>query len=196
MNRITLTLLAALVATSAGVIAAAEVETVKEEKILIALNTDDFVIEETDLSHLAVGDAETIVTDSGKTVDLLRTEDGIEVYVDGELIDTGGSHDEHHIAHRIKIICDEGQQDCVEDMSWIEGMEDIEVETLHDGRHRVVIMGGDGEDWDVEVLGDGEHEVHGTVHIVKEFSDVDPGELHEAHDREVIVIKKRSEDEI
>jgi hypothetical protein len=35
--------------------------------------------------------AETIVTESGKTVDLLRTEDGIE------------SHDETQIVHKIKI---------------------------------------------------------------------------------------------
>ena len=43
---------------------------------------------------------------------------------------------------------------------------------------------------------DGPHEAHGTVHIVKEYSDVELGELHEAHDREVIIIKKKTEDEI
>ena len=36
-----------------------------EKKIVIALSTDDFETEETDLSHLAVGDAETIITEDG-----------------------------------------------------------------------------------------------------------------------------------
>ena len=43
-------------------------------------------VADTDISHLGVGDAETIYTESGKTIDLLRTEDGVEVYVDGELL--------------------------------------------------------------------------------------------------------------
>ena len=49
----------------------------ESEKIVIALKTDDFEIEKTDLSHLAVGDAETIVTESGRPIDMLRAEDGI-----------------------------------------------------------------------------------------------------------------------
>lgn len=184
----------AVTATSAS--AGEESEMVVEEKIVVELNTDDFTIEETDLSHLAVGDAETIVTESGKTVDLLRTEDGVEVYIDGELVETGGSHDEKHIVHKIKIVCDSDEEDCGEDMTWISKMEDIDVETVHDGEHKVIIMSGEGEEWDVEMLGDGPHEAHGTVHIVKEYSDVELGELHEAHDREVIIIKKKTEDEI
>ena len=49
----------AIAATSAA--AGEESEMVVEEKIVVALNTDDFTIEETDLSHLAVGDAEAIL---------------------------------------------------------------------------------------------------------------------------------------
>ena len=114
MNRKVLWILAALIAANAGNLLAGEPgETVVEEKIVIALETDDFAIEETDLSHLAVGDAETIVTESGRTVDLLRTEDGIEVYVDGELIEDGewdveqladGAHEVHGTVHIVKDI--------------------------------------------------------------------------------------------
>ncbi len=57
------------------------------ETMIIKLKTDDFEIAETDISELQVGEAETIVTDSGKTIDLLRTADGLEIYVDGEMLD-------------------------------------------------------------------------------------------------------------
>ena len=46
-----------LTVSSAALLAGEPAETVIEEKIVIALETDDFAIEETDLSHLAVGDA-------------------------------------------------------------------------------------------------------------------------------------------
>ncbi|MBT8060945.1 MAG: hypothetical protein KJO33_15230, partial [Gammaproteobacteria bacterium] len=58
-----------------------------EKKMVIALTTDDFELDQTDVSHLGIGDAETIVTENGQTIDLLRTEDGIDVFVDGELLD-------------------------------------------------------------------------------------------------------------
>ena len=197
MNKTIPFLAAGLFLVGAGsAVAGEEPEIVKEEKIVIALETDDFTIEETDLSHLAVGDAETIYTESGKTVDLLRTEDGIEIYVDGELLDTPDMHEERHLVHEIKIICDDGEEDCAEDVTWISESGDVDLEALHDGDHEVIIMHGDDVDYDVEVLEDGAHEVHGTVHIVKEFEDVDVDELHEAHDREVIIIKKKVEEEI
>jgi hypothetical protein len=41
--------------------------------MVIALQTDDFELAETDISDLEIGDAETIYTESGKTIDLLRT---------------------------------------------------------------------------------------------------------------------------
>jgi len=180
-----------------NVLAGAEPETVVEEKIVIALETDDFAIEETDLSHLAVGDAETIITESGKTVDMLRTEDGVEIYVDGELLDTGGMHDGHHTVHRIEIICDGDEDDCA-DLEAMAAIEDIEIDKIHSDGHEVIIVRGDGDDADIDIeaLTNGPHEVHGTVHIVKEFENVDIDELDENHNREVIIIRKKVEDEI
>ncbi|MEE4294556.1 MAG: hypothetical protein V2I79_11390 [Xanthomonadales bacterium] len=197
MNKTTVFVAACfLILGASSAVAGEEPEIVKEEKIVIALETDEFSIAETDLSHLEVGDAETILTESGKTVDLLRTENGIEIYVDGELLDMPGMHEEHHVVHEIKIICDDGEEDCAEDMTWITESGDVDFEALHDGEHKVIIMHGDDVDYDVEVLGDGPHEAHGTVHIVREFEDVDVDDLHEAHNREVIIIKKKVEDEI
>lgn len=192
----------ALVLAGAASAVAGDEEVVVEEKIVIALKTDDFEIEETDLSHLAVGDAETIVTGSGKTVDLLRTEDGIEVYVDGELMDAGAHHDVHHVAHTVEIICDD-ETDCDENV-WISRGGEFDFTTDGDGEKKFIVIKGEDEEWDVEMLPDGAHEVHGTVHIVREFSeDMDLGDLHEAHgdlhegvEHDVIIIKKKLEDEI
>lgn len=164
-----------------------------EKKIVIALSTDDFEIEETDLSHLAVGDAETIVTEDGKTIDMLRTEDGIEVYVDGELLDMGhGEHAGHHVMHRIEIFCEEGEEEC-EEMEWISEDGDVNLTTHLESGHKVIMIKGDEEAWDVETL----TEVDGNVHIVKKIAeDAELDELHEASEHDVIIIRKKVEDEI
>jgi hypothetical protein len=84
--------------------------------MIVAIETDSFSLAETDVSSLAVGEAETIETESGQVVDILRTPDGVEVYIDGELVDVGLDHD--HEAHQVnmirkhvEIICDE-EDDC------------------------------------------------------------------------------------
>ena len=38
------------------------------EKMVVALNTDDFDLAETEISHLGVGDAETIYTEDGRII--------------------------------------------------------------------------------------------------------------------------------
>ena len=108
-----------------------------EDKMVIALTTDDFELAETDVSDLEIGDSETIYTQSGKTIDLLRTADGIEIYVDGELLELGldgeeGIHEGHHIVHQhVEVDC-YTEEDC--DM-------DIELGSLHgEGHHEKVII--------------------------------------------------------
>lgn len=81
-----------------------------EEKMVIASKTDQFELTETDISTLAIGEAQTIETDSGKVIDILRTVDGVEIYVDGELLDLNfndqGLHEEHMIRKHVEVICD------------------------------------------------------------------------------------------
>lgn len=181
--------------SATAVVAGKDTERVVEKKIVVALNSDDFVLEETDLSHLGVGDAETIVTESGKTIDLLRTEDGIEIYVDGEMIDLGDHHGEHHVVRKIEIICGEDDEECGE-LPEISEVLDIDIREFHDGDQKVIVVHGEDEEWDIEALSEGAHENHGTVHIVREFDELDADELHKEHEREVIIIRKKSEDEI
>ena len=126
-------------------VAGGEQDYAESKQMVIALKTDEFELHETDLSHLGVGDAETIFTDSGKTIDLLRTQDGIEIYVDGELLELDFSHDQemhdqHDVVHkRIEISCDE-EDNCDEHL-WISDGEEIDMDALHsDGHHEKVII--------------------------------------------------------
>jgi len=83
------------------------------EMLVIELETDDFKLAETDISTLAIGETKTIETDSGKIVDILRTSDGAEIYVDGELLEMSFNdedlHEEHMMNKQMEIICDNGQ---------------------------------------------------------------------------------------
>jgi len=126
-------------------VSAGDVGKTEHEQIVIALSTDDFELEETDLSDLEVGDAETIMTESGKRIDLLRTEDGVEIYVDGELVDAGmhGSenlHDGHKVVHKhVEVICDT-DEDC-EEVVWMSEDGEFDMDSAHEeGHHEKVII--------------------------------------------------------
>ncbi len=112
-----------------------------ETTMVIALSTDDFDLPETDISHLAIGDAETIHTESGKTIDLLRTEEGVEIYVDGELLKPGlgDLHDGHAvIRHDVEVIC-ESEGEC-EETVWVTDEDGIDPEAHHAGAHHEKII--------------------------------------------------------
>lgn len=166
-----------------------------EEKVIIALKTDGFEMAETDISDLAVGEAKTIETESGKVIDILRTADGAEVYIDGELLDMDfdaeGLHEDHMIRKHIEVICDEGE-DC--------------------GRH-VVIHSDDDHEFNLEMIDDADNiffheeiEISCTTEndesscekmvLISDGEDVDLGELHEAHAdgqaHKVIVVRKQT----
>ena len=117
-----------------------------EKKMVIALKTDDFEIEETDVSHLGIGDAETFLTESGQTIDVLRTEDGVEVFVDGEAIDLGGGwdtavHGDHEIVRKhVEVICESGGECEKHVMVTSDGDVDLDVDSLHGGGHEKVIV--------------------------------------------------------
>lgn len=117
-----------------------------EKKMVVALKTDDFEIEETDISHLGIGDAETFLTESGQTIDVLRTEDGIEVFVDGEAIDLGGGwgtevHGDHRVVHKhVEVVC-ESEGECEKHvMVTGDGDVDLDLESLHGDAHEKVIV--------------------------------------------------------
>ncbi len=123
--------------------AGGEGEGAHEKKMVIALKTDEFNLPETDISHLEIGDAETIVTDSGQTIDLLRTEEGVEIYVDGELLEMGmdgdaGIHGDHKVVHkRVEVICDDDEE--CEETVWMSGDDEMEQHSEHHAEKIIII---------------------------------------------------------
>ena len=118
-----------------------------EKKMVIALKTNDFELTETDISTLAIGEAQTIETEGGKVIDILRTSDGAKIYVDGELLqmnfDDEDLHAEHRIKKHVEVICD-SDEEC-DKMIWVSDGEDIDLEKLHEmhkngEQHEVIVI--------------------------------------------------------
>jgi hypothetical protein len=124
-----------------ALLGATSVQAESEDKMVIALKTDTFELAETDISALAVGESQTIETDSGRIIDILRTADGAEIYVDGELLemnfDQESLHEHHMIRKQVEVICD-GDDEC-DKVILISDGEDIDLEELHEMHE-----GGDG----------------------------------------------------
>ena len=163
------------------------------EKMIIALQTDDFELAETDISSLAIGEAKTIETDSGKVIDILRTNDGAEIYVDGELLEMNFNednlHEEHMMEKHVEIICD-NEEECDENIFVLSGDGHEESEWVTEGgehvsiHHEIEITCGDEEGSDCS---------HGML-MISDDGDIDLEELHEAHGsgeaHKLIVIRK------
>lgn len=194
----------------------------EQEKMVIELKTNDFEVAETDISDLAVGEAKTIHTDSGKTVDILRTADGVEIYIDGELLEVPSMSDGQNqsIHEHVEIECvheageDEGMTgDCGHHMMFISD-EDIDLDgSVADGAEQRVIVRqvhracesdqeGECEDHRFWVTDGGDLEVselhqsdgaHKIVRIHKSTAGDDGSETSAA---KVIIIKKGSEEEL
>jgi hypothetical protein len=89
-----------------------------QTEMLIEVKTDDFQLEQLDISHLEVGDSETIYTEDGTTVDILRAVHGVEIFIDGEKLDIPSPHDleftgdaQKHHEIMIEIECDSAEDD-------------------------------------------------------------------------------------
>jgi len=150
------------------------------ENMVIALQTDDFELAETDISSLAIGEAKTIETESGKVIDILRTNDGAEIYVDGELLEMNFTDDNLHVEHmmeeHVEIVCD-NEEECDEN---------------------IIVLSGDRHEASEWVMADGEHvTIHSDIEItcddedgddcshemilISEDGEIDLEDLHEEH---------------
>jgi hypothetical protein len=113
-----------------------------EEKMMIAVQTDDFTLAETDVSELAIGESQSIETDSGKIIDVLRTSDGVELYIDGELLEVDLVNEGLHKEHML------------ENLHEIERESDLEISCHNDadesdcGERVLLISDGEGHDLD------------------------------------------------
>jgi hypothetical protein len=170
-----------------GAVAGEGIETKMAHKQVIALKTSDFELAETDVSDLAIGESKTIVTDSGKTIDLLRTAEGMEIYVDGQQLNTdfpdaSELHGTHAQLHKnIEIVCTE--EECANNV-WISEGDEVHVEVVTTGdahqiiTREVIIECSDDSDCDehtVRVTADammtGLEDAVGEIHVIRLHED-------------------------
>jgi len=172
-----------------------------EEKMIIALKTDDFEMTETDVSALAIGESQTIETDSGKVIDLLRTTDGVEIYVDGELLemsfDSAGLHEEsshgdHMITKQVEIICD-NDEECDKNVYVMTGDDTDITGFVTDSGENIVIH----KEIELTCTADEEStDCSDKMVWISDGEDIDLKELHEMHmdgegeGHKVIMIRK------
>jgi len=180
--------------TAMALLAAASVQAETTEKMVIALKTDDFELQEIDVSELAIGEAQTIETDSGKTIDILRTADGVELYIDGELLemdfDGEGLHEEHMVKKHVEIICDDDEE-CDKNVFIFSGDDsDISAWVTDAGEHVLIHK-------EIELScssDDDETSCSDKMVWISDGDEIDLEELHEMHgdgkDHKMIIIKK------
>lgn len=179
------------------IFAATSIQAQSGEKMIIALSTDDLTLAETDISTLAVGEAKTIETESGRMVDILRTVDGAEIYVDGELLEMHfgdeGLHSEHVIMNHLEITCDE-EDNCEKHVvihSDIDGdISNLTIDSDHDVIfHEEVEVSCSDEDGDT-ICSD-------HVIWISDGEEIDFEEFHNKHEdgagHKVIVIRKEAD---
>lgn len=171
------------------------VQAASEEKMIIALKTDSFELTETDISTLAIGEAKTIETDSGKVIDIIRTADGAEIYVDGELLeinfDREGLHEQHMIKKHVEVICD-SDEECDKTVVIMMSDDNDLSEWVNDDGEAVFIH----KEIELSCTDDNEEGTHcsDTMIWISDGGDIDLEELHEMHgsegDHKIILIRK------
>jgi len=176
-------------------LATASVQAGSEEKIIIALKTGDLELFEIDASELAIGESQTIETDSGKVIDILRTADGAEIYIDGELLDMdmdGSSlHEQHMVRKHVEIICDDDEQ-CDKNVFVFTGDDsDISAWVTDQGEHVIIHK-------EIELScsdDDDETSCSDKILWISDGEDFDLEELHEMHEgsegHKIIMIRKK-----
>jgi hypothetical protein len=178
-----------------ALLATASVQAETKEKMVINLKTDNFELQNTDVSELAIGESRTIETDSGKTVDILRTADGVEIYVDGELLemDLGGHglHQEHMVQKHVEIICNDDEE-CDENVFVFAGDDgDMSEWMTVEGDHIIV-----HEDMELSCNSDDEESnCSEKMVFISDGEDFEIEELHQNHadgeDHKIVIIKKK-----
>jgi hypothetical protein len=159
--------------------------------MIIELKTSDFELTQTDISALAVGESRTIETESGRVVDIIRTVDGAEIYIDGELLemhlDHEGLHEVHKIEKHVEIIC-EDDENCEKNVFVIAAHDSGDPDWVTEAGDTVIIH----ENIELSCTDDEEGSSCSDDAI---WITEDGQELHQLHEGEkghkIIVIKKK-----
>ena len=160
------------------------------ESIKIAVKTDDGIDETVNIENMEVGDSELITTESGREVLVSRTEDGLELDIDGKLIEVALPHaGEEGSGHRMMILSGDDEHHFSGDGANFVIIDEDEESLGENVFVKRIYKSAEG-DFDMEDLqGMIDMEADG-VHVID--VDVDAGDFHEGEDK-VIIIKKRVE---
>ncbi|MFK7954880.1 MAG: hypothetical protein AB8B96_02200 [Lysobacterales bacterium] len=154
------------------------------ETLKIKVSTDDGISESVTIENLAVGASEVYTTESGNEVLVTRFDDGLELEVDGRVIDVKlpdvSAHSEARHGKRIFLSDSESLLDGSD--VWIDN-DGGEVRVTSNRAAEVVVIGADGDSLSEEELEALIHE-----HVEEMSIDVDT-EHSDGH--EVIIIKKK-----
>ena len=105
-----------LVAALSGALLAAPVFAGGGESVsthIIKVGAGDAEMIEADVSDLQLGESLQFVTESGQVIDILKAPAGVEIYIDGELLDPRGVHGDPERPHkRIAIHEEQLEIDC------------------------------------------------------------------------------------
>ena len=178
-----------------AILAASSVQAETQEKMIIALKTNEFELTETDISELAIGESQTIETESGRVIDILRTADGAEIYIDGELLemnfDDEGLHEEHMIRKHVEINC-ANDEECDKNVFILAGDDHDVTEFITEEGENVIIHK------EIELVctdEEGGTSCSDRMVWASDSEEIDLEELHEMHQggegHKVIVIKKK-----
>lgn len=122
--------------------ALAEITEHHEMKIMVMTDGDELI--DADVSDLELGESRSFVTDSGKTVDILRTADGVDLFIDGELQELDfafeGLHGEFKVLSQdIEFDCTSSEEsECAHEFVYVTSDGDYEFE--HGGEHEVTVI--------------------------------------------------------
>ena len=97
-------------------------------QVKIKIIGDDFELDETDISGLAVGESMTFYTDNGREVFVTREDGGFDISIDGESLDLPRLSNSYHgikVIHK-EIICD-GDLECDHEFINIHAAGDFEL---------------------------------------------------------------------
>ena len=112
---------------------------VAERKAVIAISGDDYTLEETDVSHLGVGESEIIETESGKVIEILREDTGFTIFVDGEMLPKPPEAPAMAMHISKEVVCDDTGE-CSEEVHVLKDGEELEGLDDLEGEHHKRIM--------------------------------------------------------
>lgn len=158
-----------------GTFSAQASEQTKAERMVIVNTGDDSRhIETIDASELELGDAKTVFTEDGKTIDVLRTVDGLEIYINGKEVEIPDipldfAHMKHGMdidfEHDIECISDD-EEEC--DIHGLMVMTDdviVNSDSMEDGKHIIRIHK------ELEGAAEGHSEQHEVIMIKRRITD-------------------------